>query len=246
MNISNNEFVITLDIDWAPDFVIKDLIDLLLSHNSKSTWFVTHDTIHLHSLRKHSDFFELGIHPNFLPMSTHGDTAEEVIEFMMNLVPEAVSSRSHSVFQSGSILELLANHSPIENDATIFLPEMEGIKHVLHPLPNGGQLKRLPFFWADDYEMCCQPADWTLARHIDVKGLKVMMFHPIHIFLNTNDFTQYTHIKESIGPLNSVSEEKLLGYRNNEKGARTVFIELINYMLKCGTSRTIKEVLNSN
>ena len=64
--------VLTLDTDWAPDFVIDFVAKQLVAYQVRATWFVTHASPAVERLSQHSDLFELGIHPNFLPGSTHG------------------------------------------------------------------------------------------------------------------------------------------------------------------------------
>ena len=71
--------LITLDIDWAPDFIIKKVDEMLKERNIKSTWFVTHKSAHLKNLSKNRNY-ELGIHPNFLPNTTQGKTPKEILE----------------------------------------------------------------------------------------------------------------------------------------------------------------------
>ena len=58
--------LITLDVDWAPDDVISSVAEILLKNKIKSTWFITHQTPLLHFFRENDNYFELGIHPNFL------------------------------------------------------------------------------------------------------------------------------------------------------------------------------------
>ena len=58
---------LTIDIDWAPDFVILDTVELLLKYNVVATILVTHDSPLLQDLRSHKNF-EFGIHPNFNPL----------------------------------------------------------------------------------------------------------------------------------------------------------------------------------
>jgi len=95
-----NEFVITFDIDWAPDFVIEEVASLLQQKGVRATWFVTHACAAVELLRERSDLFELGIHPNFLEGSSHGKTPMEVLSHLLTVVPEAIGIRSHAVVQS--------------------------------------------------------------------------------------------------------------------------------------------------
>jgi hypothetical protein len=110
----------------------------------------------------------------------------------LEIVPEAVSSRSHAVVQSGRLLQHLQAHTPILNECSTFLPEMPGLYPLHHPLP-GGKLTRVPFFWADDYQLCKveDSVDWTPDPLLDSPGLKVFTFHPVHIALNTPTLAHY-------------------------------------------------------
>ena len=56
----------TRSIDWAPDFIIEKVDEILKERNIKATWFVTHKSAYLKNLSKNRNY-ELGIHPNFLP-----------------------------------------------------------------------------------------------------------------------------------------------------------------------------------
>ena len=97
--------IITLDIDWASDFVIKKVDEMLKERNIKCTWFVTHKSAHLKNLSKNRNY-ELGIHPNFLPNTTQGKTPKEILKKLKKIVPNAVSLRTHSLHQNSHLLSL--------------------------------------------------------------------------------------------------------------------------------------------
>ena len=86
---------LTLDIDWASDDIIEDIAEYLLEKKVKATWFATHESQATEALKSYPEFFERGIHPNFFEGSSHGKTYEEVLEYCLKIVPEAISSRSH-------------------------------------------------------------------------------------------------------------------------------------------------------
>ena len=48
---SENEIALTLDVDWAPDFMIDFAAEILVEHGVRATWFVTHDSPALTRLR---------------------------------------------------------------------------------------------------------------------------------------------------------------------------------------------------
>jgi hypothetical protein len=82
-----NQYVTTFDMDWASDFMIEETIDVLLQHRIKGTYFITHDFPALAKLQAHPDLFEIGIHPNFLPGSSHGTREREVLRELKNVAP---------------------------------------------------------------------------------------------------------------------------------------------------------------
>jgi hypothetical protein len=173
------ELVVTLDVDWAPDEQVDAVAGRLADAGVPATWFVTHASAALERLRARGELFELGIHPNFRPGSTHGSTPAEVLAHVMALVPEAVSARSHGVVQSGALLHELKARTPVRIDSTTFLPDMPGVRPLVQHTA-AGTLVRVPFVWSDDYEpLRPRPTDWDelLAR----PGLQVVLFHPARV-----------------------------------------------------------------
>jgi hypothetical protein len=245
MDVMINKFVLTFDVDWAPDFVINEVASVLITKKIKATWFITHSSPALDMLRKHEELFELGIHPNFLPRSSHGGTPEEVLRHMLRIVPEAVSTRSHAVVQSGPLLNLITEKSSIRIDSTIFLPEMANIQPVIHPTRNAN-LFRIPFFWADDYEMTKTNPKWVFSPYENVPGLKVMMFHPIHIFLNSSSTLQYTSLRKQMDSnIEQNTYDNLNSFIWRGQGTKTFFNDFINWLSRNKESVKLKDLFNS-
>jgi len=218
------EPIITLDCDWAPDFVIKYVADLLSEYNIKATWFVTNDSPILSSLNS-NPLFELGIHPNFDFNSTHGETIKEVCTTMKKIVPNAKSVRTHKLNQSTSILLEFQNFG-IENDVSILLFRTPNIQpHNMKYL----NLFRIPFFWEDDVQMSDTPK-WDETNLLKLNGLKIFNFHPIHIFLNSFDMNNYNIVKSKYD-LNSLNEETLSEFINYKNlGVKTMFKNMLSYL----------------
>ena len=193
-----NNICLTLDIDWAPDFIIDFAADLLIDRDVRATWFMTHASPAIDRLRDHPDLFELGIHPNFQTGSTHGDTPEAVLDHCLSIVPEATSTRSHGLVQSSSLLRLLACEPSITVDVSLFLPGATGLQPIDYRLPEGA-LTRMPYFWEDDYEMIQRSPSWELEPLSFSPGLKIFDFHPFHIYLNGADFSSYDELKRRTG-----------------------------------------------
>jgi hypothetical protein len=186
---------ITLDVDWAPDDAIDDVAALLAERGVRATWFVTHESAAVDRIRERRDLFELGIHPNFAPGSTHGDSPEAVLSHCMALVPDARAMRTHGLVQSSALLALVRDRTPVAVDASLFLPHANTAEPLSYPLATG-TLRRVPYVWEDDAEMYrAEPAwdAWALATRL--RGLAVFNFHPVHVVLNSSDMAAYESLK---------------------------------------------------
>ena len=210
---------LTFDIDWASDEIIKEITEVLINNEIKSTWFVTHKSSALEIFRERDDLFSLGIHPNFMKGSTQGKSEDEILKNLMKIVPEAKVIRTHGIFQYGSLLSKIVDVTPIKIDSSIFLPEMENIQIIEHHTPQG-VLKRIPIFWADDHELLKQSKGFNLSKYISQNGLKVFLFHPIHIYLNSSNIKDY----------NSYKKNGILSKNNDIVGVGSFFYRLINYV----------------
>ena len=189
---------LTFDIDWAGDGVLHDCLDLLEHYEVPSTWFVTHDTPVLARLRA-NPLIELGIHPNFNFLlqgdSRNGANAEEVLDRMLALVPEAKTVRSHSMTQSTPLLDMFLRKG-LTHDANHFIPEQAGMTLAPWRLWNG--LIKVPYSWEDDVHCMYGHGDAPAAL-LAKDGLRVFDFHPIHVFLNTEHLDRYEQARAEIG-----------------------------------------------
>ncbi len=208
-----DNFILTLDIDWAPDFVIDRVAKTLIENQVKATWFVTHKSDALERLQERTDLFELGIHPNMLLGSTHGKTEDEVLTHVKSIVPNAVSMRTHGLYQTTNWLSKAAGEYGILIDVSLFLPRAD---HLLpHRIKwNGASMWRILYFWEDDFEMFEDIPIWSVSdERLKGNGLKIFDFHPIRVALNTERFERYEHLK-SIRPLDQW-DEKFIGDNAN-------------------------------
>ncbi len=216
-----DKIFITIDLDWCKDLMLEMVIDLLEEHNTKATFFVTHQTPLLERIRKNPNF-ELGIHPNFNPLlegnQIYGKNYKEVIDFFMEIVPEAVSIRSHSITQNSKILDYLCEKS-IKYDLNTFLSFNSGI--IAKPFIYRNGLIKVPYFWEDDVALILK-GGFDLKSLLDYEGIKVFNFHPIHIFLNTDHIHRYEQAKN----LTSY-KEFALNINKTNYGTCNFFLDLI-------------------
>lgn len=219
---------LSIDIDWAHDEVLADTIDLIEEYRVPVTWFVTHDTPLLERLRSVPDF-EVGIHPNFNFLldgdDRVGKNADEVVERLLALVPEAKCVRSHSLTQSSNLLALFWRKG-LTHECNTLIPEISGI--LVKPWSSFCGLTRVPHFWEDDVHMLydsigIKQSDPVEHATAEKEGLKVFDFHPIHVFLNTESLDRYERTRAL-----HHSPQELIKHRYKGYGTRNRLIELLD------------------
>jgi len=135
-----NNIVISLDTDWASDFIIEYCINLLDKYSCKAVFFATNDSNLLKNLN--SKEFEIGIHPNF---NNSLNDLEKPIKDLMNIYPNSIGGRSHGLFVSSSIISNYKKFG-LKYESNNFL--------FLHPkliiTERYKDFKSVPFFWSDD------------------------------------------------------------------------------------------------
>jgi len=241
--MSRDRYLITLDVDWASDEMIRHCAGILVEHGVKATWLVTHASNALGELAARPELFELGIHPNFHAGSTQGDTPEATLEQLLRIVPGARTVRTHGLFQSTALLRLMVGEFGIENDLSLLLPDAAHLApHEFH-LPEG-VLRRFPTFWEDDVEMLRPGPSFSFddAKY-RVPGLKIFDFHPVLIALNARTLDPYRRLKaeHDIGQL---SMAELAPHVNrDEPGDETLFRALVEHIAGVGAGgQTVAEL----
>ncbi len=237
---NSSALALTLDVDWAPDFMIDFVADILIEHRVRATWYITHESPSLARLRAHRELFELGIHPNFFPGSTHGESPTAVLRHCMELVPEAVSVRTHGLLQSTALLEQVMKQTPVKTDCSLFLPHAPELSLVEYQWAQR-TLLRVPYFWEDDFEMERAAPCWKLAPLLDMgSGLKVFDFHPV--YLNSRTMVPYHALKERAPRLPDITAKGVAEFIRDEAGTRTLFIELAKHLNATGKSLLMRDI----
>ena len=220
-------FCFTSDIDWASEAVIEREFQLLPLDLLKLTVFVTHKS---QAIEREflAGNLQRGIHPNFLPGSSHGDTFREVIETCLTFAPEATCTRSHRAFAVTDTEHLLHNefHSNCpSNIITTLAPRIT-------PFWLESKLLQVPVFFEEgsflynELGLTIQP----YLKYFTSPGLKVISFHPVNMAFNTPEIAWMRQIKDSLTreEFNHISEETIERKRNREKGAFDLVSEIIN------------------
>ncbi|NDA80925.1 MAG: hypothetical protein EBX92_07405 [Actinobacteria bacterium] len=215
-----NRVFITLDVDWAPDFVVREVVESLELLGVPATWFVTHASDACKELEHRNDS-EVGAHPDFtrLLRPDRGDVSlESIISAMRDITPSATSFRCHALVQSSQILAEM-ERAGFRHDCNVFLPFAP--IDALEPWKHSALLTRIPYCWEDDtwlLGLCRAPQEL-----VGGAGMKVIDVHPIHLWLNCETLERYEHVKKSM------NDESLLRASRNQsvKGVGDVFRETI-------------------
>ncbi|WLT31794.1 hypothetical protein [Geothrix sp. PMB-07] len=207
----------TCDLDWAPDAVLADTLELFAHHGVLCTVFATHATP---LLQRTASGIEVGLHPNFNPLLEGAGTghASSILAELQHHYPGAIGVRSHSL-TSSSRLAALFREQGLAYEANTLLPYARSLSPVR--LWNG--LLRIPFNWEDDVHcLYGRPFD---ALGLDLgRGLNILNFHPIHIYLNTETLDRY----ETARP-HFQNPKALLDHRNRSTvpGVRDLLLSLL-------------------
>jgi hypothetical protein len=232
-------FVFTTDIDWASEHCIQTLLTAMQERGVVPTAFATHASPVLAAANAAGNV-NVGLHPNFLPGSTHGETHEEVLDHVFTLFPEARYFRAHAMVDDSHI-SMAMKARDILYDSNLCLYLQAG----LVPLHHWTGIPRFPMFWADDIHWR-RGGGFHLQPYEDLffsPGLKIIGVHPFMFTLNLSDHETYTRLKPKISTLTNDEAEKLC---SPGPGAQTFLLELIDAVHEKGFAfQTLDEVYNA-
>ena len=226
-----SKFIITIDVDWISDEIMEYASDIFRKHEIKSTWFITHDSAQTRRLMKDKDIFEVAIHPNFLPNSTHGKSRCEVMDHLLNIYPAARIMRTHSLYQSTPLFGFIQENYPqIKLDVSMLMPHIRGAqvsRCCFSERFRNRLLYRVPYLWEDDFEMMMPDTKFKFStKNFSKDGMNILNFHPIHIVLNSRDMKRYRALKDRYG-LSNLKLRDTVKFRNDKHDGVETFLRAI-------------------
>lgn len=179
---------ITFDIDWVPDKILDDSINILEQAGIEATFFATHTSPSISKLLQSKH--EVGIHPNLMPnFNGQGINYKETIDCLINSFPDAVGVRFHSLGYSAPVLDYCYQKGLVY-DSSIYLPNQ------ITPYKEYTGIYRIPFKYCD-LQFAVDHSDFEINLEIYNPDLPlVFIFHPIHVFLNTESVARYEAAKK--------------------------------------------------
>lgn len=219
---------LTFDIDWAPDDVLGELVEWLEGQNVKATFFVTHDSPLIRELADRA-WVERGIHPQWTDRltgrATGGEPWQPLVD-LMKLVPEAVSSRSHSLIQGTPMISAYAEQG-LRIDANPYLPFSQLGEIAAWSYWTGTRI--VPFVWSDYIDFVRNGEDALPSLLERSNCLKVVAFHPIHVYLNTSDVAHYERYRAS-----GLSPAEARAQGSSDKGVGDALREFVSAIHEAG------------
>lgn len=215
-------FIFTADIDWCSESGIYDLINYLNFNRIKPLVFVTHKSKILAKLKK-KNFIDLGIHPNFLPNSSHGIDIQEIINFCLDLTGKTLFSRSHS-FHENSWINIKLYESGIRFDSNLCCYLEKNLKPIRHFT----NIIKLPVFWEDDIHLLKNGnLDFNnYIKYFKTPGLKVINIHPFLFSYNIKNMKHYYKNKSKIQTL-SIDE---IHKQEKKEGLKNFIYDMVNFI----------------
>lgn len=164
------------------------------------------------------DFIETAIHPDFRTCGGATPEAEKLIDELLCDFPNTKGCRSHRMFWDTRLYDILPKKGVIY-DSSIFLPF-----HANLEINRAyGNLLRIPAWWTDNLHLERQ-LSLNSAEFLDFSepGLKVLIFHPIHVYLNSSHRDVYRKRVQPLRDLRSLDIKTLEPLRHQGAGIETL------------------------
>lgn len=220
-------FCFTSDIDWASEPALERFLERFAVPELKLTTFVTHESARIAEAHA-AGRLERGIHPNFLPGSSHGDSFREVIETCMTFAPEAEFFRSHRLFDVTDITHLLRDQFGFRLVSNLGTVLHRGIRPILHE----SGLVHVPIFFEDGTHLynrlSLSLAD--LREHFTSPGIKIISVHPMNYVINTPEIAYMRQIKDTLSreAYGAMTHEEIDRRRHRGSGISSLVDEIID------------------
>ena len=211
---------LSFDVDWAPDYMLDDLINLL--GDAPATFFITHNS---KCVRKIEDNYSVGTHPNLSKGSSQGDGIDQCIEFFKKKkLSKFTLNRFHILGFSYRDLVALSKEGLELDSSSLFLNH-----HYLTPhFQNELNIVNAPYFWEDGMRLNNKVSYNDSFINYNCPGLKIFDFHPIDIYLNTYSIEHRNEFKFSFDSVINAKKGDAEKFINkSHRGTRDILIELL-------------------
>ena len=218
---------LSFDIDWAPDWIIDDILNFLKKKKCKVTFFITHKSEIIKKIRE--DGHTIGIHPNFYKKSCQEEKPIKVVENLLNIAPDAQIMRTHRLFyDSGVFSKIFSIFKNLKYDCSLYTYKFPLIKKF-KLFTDNVEINRINFNWMDYTALMDNKNSWNKIN-FDA-NLYFMNFHPILLFINAAKYKDYAALKKKFfnKKFYKLKKNEIMPFVNTKKfGTKFFFEEIIN------------------
>jgi hypothetical protein len=226
--IPDNLICLTVDVEWADDEVLADLVGLLDAHGVRATFFCTHAGIQISG-------HERALHPNFRRSGdacqllrskagdsfadlTDADVYRHVVRYVKSLCPEARGVRAHSLHYDTELIALY-HCEGLQYDSSYCLPLVEGMR----PFWKEHAVLEIPIYYMDHLDLMEHGTGFEVGGlHLDRPGLKVFDFHPNMVYTNAPTCAFYEQTRAFYR-----DAQRLRAARHSGRGVRNLLRDLL-------------------
>ena len=226
--IADNYIAFSMDIDWASEYCITEMLDFFDQNDIPLNVFCTHPSKVLEERRNRPNL-EFGIHPNYSPGSSQGSTIDEATDYCMKLVPEARSVRGHRWYSCNDMYDRLVKEGIRydSNECTML--------DLAQPYIHRSGVLRMPVYFEDGGFLWSKGEPDFKAngkKYFDRLGLKVLDLHPIHFAINSPTLEYYWHVRDTLSreEYSNMSRAVVERIRFKGKGIRDYVMDLVEYV----------------
>jgi hypothetical protein len=222
-------FCFTSDIDWASEAVLDIFFSEMLKYNLELTTFVTHESPIIEDLYQQSQI-QRGIHPNFLPSSSHGNGFREVIDNCLMFAPEAKGFRSHRAFDVTDTSHLFNDQFGLRYASNLVTVMQPFIKPIIHE----SGLVRFPVFFEDGTHLY-NKLGFDFSEHKSrflTPGIKIISIHPMNYVINPPDLGYMRNIKDTLSreAYSHTSYDAVNQYKYSGLGIKNLVDDIIDFV----------------
>ncbi len=213
--------VITSDTDFVSDGILSYAYSTLT--DTPCTFFVTGNSDFVATTMSQNKLWEVEPHPNFIDGSTHGNSIGRVFDTVNSFKVNGAGFRCHRYFFSNDVAERFADigykySSNVCTDLQCVPPFKTRYGLMEFPIffEDGGFLK---YHGTPNFER-------VLDRMNNPDGIYVFNFHPIHIALNSCDFTTSRALKDTLSyeQYRALSMQDVFKVRNSKQYGMSDFL----------------------
>lgn len=173
---------LTFDTDNCPELAIEFVQKRLERHGLAGTFFCTQRYESL------SEPNEAATHP-FLREFYKLDEMFKPLDKLIEQIPEAIGNRCHQLTSNGALYRHLAEKKFLYDSSWPMY-----MHNNIKPIRLHTGVLELPIFYAENL-IIDQGMSESFLDGLRAPGLKVFLFHPVHIFHNSNKKTFYEIMK---------------------------------------------------